>query len=148
MEEIFMMLNMYFVIKNDELKKWWIEKCNKIWDRVSKVIKKGFDSDPVYNDKYVKTKIKSSEGKIKINFHDDKVPKEGSQYICLSVILIGFVFRAGKNYYPQAFLEECKHVVKEKKIPKYIIKDMEISANESDNKDSDEENSVAEISNE
>ena len=36
-------------------------------------------------------------------------------------------------------LEECKHVVKEKKIPKYIIDDIEISS-ESDEENSDEEN--------
>ena len=40
------------MINNDEL----LEKYNEIWDKVSKVIKKGFDSEPVYNDKYIKTK--------------------------------------------------------------------------------------------
>ena len=49
-------------------------------------------------------------------FHDIKRPKKGSQFICLSVTLINFVFSMGKNYYPQAFLEECKHVVKKKKV--------------------------------
>ena len=48
------------------------------------------------------------------------MPKESSQFICLSVILINFVFRTGKNYYPQMFLEECKYVVKEKKVTEYI----------------------------
>ena len=66
-------------------------------------MKKGFDSEPVYNEKYIKTKIKSYEGSINTDFHGDKVPKEGSQYICLSVILIDSVFRTGKNYYPQVF---------------------------------------------
>ena len=37
------------------------------------------------------------------------------------------------------FLEECKYVVKEKKIPKYIIDDIEISS-DSDRENSDEEN--------
>ena len=37
------------------------------------------------------------------------------QFICLSVILIDSVFRRGKNYYPQVFLEKCKFDVKEKK---------------------------------
>ena len=45
------------------------------------------------------------------------MPKEGSQFICLSVILIDSVFRIDKNYYSQVFSEECKHVVKGKKIP-------------------------------
>ena len=38
------------------------------------------------------------------------------------------------------FLEECKYVVKEKKISKYIIDDIEISS-DSDRENSDEENS-------
>ena len=55
------------------------------------------------------------------------------------MILIDSVFRTGKNYYPQVFLEECKYVVKEKKrIPKCIIDDTEISS-DSDKEKSDEE---------
>ena len=69
----------------------------------------------VYNKKYLKAKTKSYNGKINTNFHDNKIPKEGSQFICLSVILIDSVFGTGKNYYPQVFLEECKYIVKEKK---------------------------------
>ena len=38
------------------------------------------------------------------------------------------------------FWEECKYVVKEKKIPKYIIDDSEISS-DFDRENSDEENS-------
>ena len=43
------------------------------------------------------------------------------------VYLINFVFRMGKNYYPQVFLEECKYIYKKKKkkkkkILKYITK--------------------------
>ena len=33
----------------------------------------------------------------------------------MSVTLIDPVFRTGKNYYSQVFLEECKYVVKEKR---------------------------------
>ena len=56
------------------------------------------------------------------------------------------VFNTGRNYYPQVFLE-CKYVVKEKKIPKYIIDDTEISS-DSDEKNSDEKNSSEENSDE
>ena len=38
------------------------------------------------------------------------------------------------------FPEECKYVIKEKRIPKYIIDDIEISS-DSDRENSDEENS-------
>ena len=89
----------------------------------------------MYNEKYLKAKIKSYNGKINTNFHNNRIPKEGSQCICLSVILIDSVFRTGKNYYLQMFLEECKYVVREKKISKYIINGIESSS------DSDRENS-------
>ena len=54
--------------------------------------------------------------------------------------MIDSVFRTDKHYYPQVFLEECKYVVKEKEIPKYIIDDIEMSS-DSDIENSDEENS-------
>ena len=60
------------------------------------------------------------------NFRNNKKPKKGSQFICLSVILIDFVFGTGKNY-PQVFLEEYIYIFKEEKIPKYIIDNIEIS---------------------
>ena len=43
-----------------------------------------------------------------------KYQKKNSKFICLSVILIDAVLRAGKSYYLWVFLEECKYVVKEK----------------------------------
>ena len=71
---------------------WWkrliTKQYNKIWDKVSNIMKRGFDSEPVYNGKYVKTEIKYYEGLINTNFHGGKVPQEGYQCICLSIILI------------------------------------------------------------
>ena len=66
--------------------------------------------------------------------------------------MIDPVIRTGKIYYPQVFLEECKYVVKEKMIPKYITDDIEISSDsnreDSDEGNSNEENSDEDISNE
>ena len=38
---------------------------------------------------------------------------EASHWICLSVVLVNSVFKMGKDYYFQMFLEECKYIVKE-----------------------------------
>ena len=72
--------------------------------------KKEFDSKPVFNEKYLKSKIKSYNGKINTNFHNNnnnlkKIPRTGSQFICLSITLTDSIFRTGKNYYPRVFLE-------------------------------------------
>ena len=101
----------------------------------------------MYDEKYLKAKIKSYNGIINTNFHNNKIPKESSQFICLSVILIDSVFKTGKSYYPQVFLEECKHAVKEKKMREYISDYIEVSS-DSDREDSDEENSNEENSDE
>ena len=53
------------MIKNNKV----LEKHNEIWDKVRKVVKKRFYSDPVYNERYLKTKIKSYEGKINTSFN-------------------------------------------------------------------------------
>ena len=134
--------------KDDKL----LEKYNEIWEKVKKIINKESDSKPVYSEKYLKAKIKSYNGKINTNFQNYEIPREGSQFICLSVILINSVFRAGKNCYPEVFLQECKYDVKEKKIPKYITDDIEISSDagreNSDEENSDEEDSDEKNSNE
>ena len=77
-------------------------------------LSKKIDSQPVYNKDYLKTKIKSSNGKINTNFYSNKIPKEGSQCICLSVILIDSVYGKAKSYIPQVLLEECKYAVKKR----------------------------------
>ena len=33
-----------------------LKKYNKIWDKISSILRKGFDSEPVYIDKYVNDK--------------------------------------------------------------------------------------------
>ena len=35
-----------------------LEKYTEIWNKIKSLIKKEFNSEPVYNDKYIKTKIK------------------------------------------------------------------------------------------
>ena len=85
--------HMCFLIKDNEL----LEKFNEIWSNVSHTIKKGFNSEPAYNEKYLKTKIKSYEGKVNTNFHNDKIPKNDSHCIYLSVVLHYSVFKVGKR---------------------------------------------------
>ena len=54
---------------------------------------------------------------------------------CLSEIVTNSLVGTGKNYHPQVFSEECKHIVKEKKMPEHIIDKIEISHDDSNNVD-------------
>ena len=58
--------------------------------------------------------MKSYNGKTNTNFHNNKIPKEGSQCVCLSVILIDSVSRTVNNYYPWVFLEDVNMLLKKK----------------------------------
>ena len=60
-----------FLIKDDKL----LKEYNEIWKKIKNIIKKEFNSEPVYNEKYPKAKIKSYNGKINTNFHNNKIPK-------------------------------------------------------------------------
>ena len=84
---------MSFFIKDDKL----FEKYNEICKKVNNNIKGQFDSEPLYNEKCKKAKLQFHNEQINTNFHNDKISKEGSQFICLSVILINFVFRTANN---------------------------------------------------
>ena len=122
-----------------------LEKYNEIWKNVSNIIKTEFDIKPVCNKKYLETKIKSYNGKIIKNIHNNKIPKEGSQCNCISVILIDLIYRKDKkNYYPQVFLEECKYVAKEKEMSKSITDDIKFFSHDPDRENFDEENSKEE----
>ena len=52
-------------------------KHNIIWDKVSADILKEFDSEPVYNKEFLKTKIKSHGDEVTESY-DKKIPKVDS----------------------------------------------------------------------
>ena len=89
---------MYFLIEDDNL----LEKYNTIWDKFRADIKKEFDSEPVYNKNYLKTKIKSHGDEI-TDFYDKKIPNLGSNHTCLAVITLDSALKKNDNYYPQVF---------------------------------------------
>ena len=43
---------------------------------------------PVYDEKYIKAKIKKFNGVVNTNFWGDKLPKEGMHYTCMACISI------------------------------------------------------------
>ena len=122
---------MSFLIENEQL----IEKYN-ILNKISNSMKTEFHSKSIYNKKPLKTKINTYGNKAK-DFPDKEILKVGSNYTSLAVILINFILRKEKIYYPQMFLKECKYFEKEKMVNRHITEDLEISYDDLD--ESDEE---------
>ena len=55
---------MSFLSDNNE----FLERYTAIWEKVSDLVNKKFDSDPVYGNKYINTKIRLYNNDIKTNF--------------------------------------------------------------------------------
>ena len=122
---------MDFLIEDDE----FLGKYNNnILDQVSTDIKKEFDSKPVYNKEFLKTKIKSHGDEVK-DFYNKKIPRVDSNHPCLAVISLDSVLKKDGTFYPWVILKECKYI--EKKVVKHITDHLESSCNDSD--DSNEE---------
>ena len=52
---------------------------------------------PVYDEKYMKAKVRKFNDMIKTNFLGDKIPKESMDYTCIACITIDFVMRMEKK---------------------------------------------------
>ena len=59
------------------------------------------------------------------------MPQEKAPCKCLSIIMIDWVIKANKKYYPQTLLEKCKYTQKKIKIENYINEDLEDSESDS-----------------
>ena len=76
--------NMSFFIKDDEM---W-EKYHKIWDAIKDELGIKFHSEPVYEYKYLKAKVREFDDAIKTNFLGNEVPKENMHYTCIACIIL------------------------------------------------------------
>ena len=92
------------MIKDDDV----LDKYNKIWNKIKKALNVKFHSMLVYDEKYIKAKVREFNGVIKTNFLGDQIPKEGVHYLCIACTTIDSVMRMKKMNYPQVYLEESK----------------------------------------
>ena len=126
---------MFFRVNNKQL----LKNYNKIWEKIEKLMRIGFESKPVYgdDDKYIKTKIKIYADSIVTNFHNKKMSKEKSQCKCLSIIILDSVIKANKKYYRQTFLEECKYIQEKIRIENYIDDNLKSDSDSNEETESD-----------
>ena len=90
---------MCFLIENDGSQKY-----NIIRNKVSADMKKEFDSEPVNNKEFLKTKIKSDGDEV-ADFCDKNFPKVDSSHTYLAVINLDSALKKDENYYLQVFLK-------------------------------------------
>ena len=113
-----------FMIENDDA----LVKYNEIWKKIEKTLNKKFHSMPVYDEKYIKAKIREFNGVIKTNFLGGEAPKEGVDYTCIACITIDSVMRMEKKNHTQVYLEEYKYKLKKIKMPEFTDTELELNS--------------------
>ena len=125
---------MSFFTNNNE----FLERYTAIWEKISDLINKKFDSDPIYNNKYINTKIRSYNTDIIRNFRNidnknNKLPEKNKPYKCISLISLDSIIKIIKKYYPQTLLQECVYKLINKKVENIITNIDLDSSSESEN---------------
>ena len=103
------------------------KKYNEIRKKVEKLMRIDFENKPTYgyDDKYIKTKIKTYTDSIFTNFHNKKMSKEKVPCKFQSIIMLDSVIESDEKYCPQTFLEECKYVQEKIKFENYIDEELD-----------------------
>ena len=85
--------NMSFKIDNDSV----YIKYNQIWNKIKELLGVKLYSEPIYDDSYIKTKVKTFSDIIKTLFSGDEIPKERVEYACIACISVDSVLKIEKN---------------------------------------------------
>ena len=85
-----------------------LKKYDKVWGKIKSLLKKEFDKNPAYQNKYITTKLNNTEFKhtiLKNNEHYDISiePKNNSRHEYLSVILLDSVLIYPESYCSKTF---------------------------------------------
>ena len=92
---------MSFLIEDEDV----YLKYNEIWNKIKKLLGVKLHIQPIYDDKYIKNKVKTFNSVINTLFSGNEIPKEKNRYICITEIYVDSVLKIDKENYPQGYLE-------------------------------------------
>ena len=62
-----------------------------MWNKIKELLNGKFCSEPIYDDKYIKTKVKIFSSVINTLLTGNEIPKERIHYVCIPAISIDSV---------------------------------------------------------
>ena len=71
--------NLSFKIEDEDV----YLKYNEVWNEIKSILNVKFHSQFIYDDKYIKTKVKLFNNSINTLFSGDAIPKERIHYTCI-----------------------------------------------------------------
>ena len=107
---------MPFRIDNGKL----LEKYKAIWTRIEDFKNIKLNALPVYDDRYIKTKIRTFGNKVYTNFCGLTVPEDDIQCGSFTIFSIDSLLVYNKKYYLQVYLGNCAYEIVNKQITDYL----------------------------
>ena len=121
--------NMSFKIEDENMHL----KYTEVWNKIKGLLNVKFHSQPVYDDKYIKTKVKTFSNMINTPVSGDEIPKEKYHYICITAICIDSILKVDKKNYPQVYLEQFIYKIKKREHLDFIDDEVDLDSSDSDN---------------
>ena len=104
--------SVYTMSFNVSEEKGWVSQYKKISNEVESQLFEKLATEPIKG-RCVYGKLKMWKERIKTNFHGQNVPYD--MYCNATAMLkIDSIYKQGKNYHPQTYVEECKYTDVEK----------------------------------
>ena len=74
-------------------------KYNEIWNKIKSILNVKLHSQPIHDEKYIKTKLKTFNSMINTLFSGDEIPKEKIHYVCILAVCIDSILRENYDNY-------------------------------------------------
>ena len=103
-------------INNEKL----LEKYEVIWTKIEDIKNIELDALPVYDNKYIKTKIRTYGNNVYTYFRDLNVPKDDIECESFTVISTDSLLVYNKKYYLQVFLDNCAYKIVNERVTDYV----------------------------
>ena len=98
-----------------------LKKYKTIWTKLEDLQSIELDALPVYDGRYIKTKIRTYDDKIYTNFCGLNVPEDGVECESFKVIYTNPLLVYGNKYYLQVYLDNCAYKIVNKQMIDYLV---------------------------
>ena len=93
-----------------------LEICKTISTKIEYLKRIELSALPGYDDRYVKTKIRTYGDKVYTNFRSLNVPEDGVEYESFIVISVDSLLAYDNKYYLQVYLDNCVYKIVDKQM--------------------------------
>ena len=107
---------MYFRMDHGKL----LEKDKANWTKIEDLQNIELNDLPVYDERYIKTKIRTYGDKVYTNFLDLNMPEDDIESESFTVISIDSLLVNDNKYYLQVYLDNCAYKIANKQVTDYL----------------------------